>query len=59
MSEKIQVVIRRNFTKDMNQDHLVVRTLWPQEDIYICTNGYRWMISFKLLFSLTGLCNDM
>lgn len=23
MSEKMQVVIRRNFTEDMNQDHLV------------------------------------
>lgn len=38
MSEKIQVVIRRNVTKDMNQDHLVVRTLWPQEDIYVPTD---------------------
>lgn len=50
MSEKMQVVIRRNFTEDMNQDHLV-RISWPQEDI--CTNGYRWMIG--LLLSLTGL----
>lgn len=37
MSEKMQVVIRRNFTEDMNQDHLV-RTSWPQEDIYVPTD---------------------
>lgn len=37
MSEKMQVVIRRNCTEDMKQDHLV-RTLWPQEDIYVPTD---------------------
>lgn len=33
----MQVVIRRNFTEDMNQDNLV-RISWPQEDVYVPTD---------------------